>query len=223
MISDVDRTLRSMLMSEISLGESLDVSFDAPTRDWSARRTGPVLNLFLADLRENLDRRSSDLAEVRDENGVVVARRQRDRVFALTYALTAWTSSAEDDHELLSAALECLLRHDCLPQEHAAGVVSELGSDGRLPAVVVGLPSFSDKLATELWGAVGADYRPTLWVVIEVPVSAGPSLPVGPPQTQPPVYSFSDQAAALTERVLGTSPDEPARVRTRTRDAAPLP
>ena len=222
-IADVDRTMRALLLAEVMPGGSVEVSFEAPTRDWSARRTGPAINVYLADLRENLDRRSADIVEVRDESGVVVARRPRERVFSLTYALTAWATTADDDHELLGAALAGLLRHDYLPAQYAAGIIVELVEAGRFPAVRVGLPTFSDKLATELWGAVGAEYRPTLWVVIDVPIPAGVAVDAGPPQTRPPSYVFSDEATVRTEKVLGVSPDDPTRIRTRSREAAPTP
>ena len=81
----------------------------------------------------------------------------------------------------------------------------------------VGLPKFSDKLSTELWTAVGADYRPTLWVLIEVPVGAGSDVPAGPPQTEPPVFAFRDDDNSLREHVRGGDPENPGRLRTRSR------
>ena len=61
MLSDLDAALKNYLQNETILGQSVQVSLDPPTKDWSARRTGAVLNLFLADIREDVDRRDNGL------------------------------------------------------------------------------------------------------------------------------------------------------------------
>ena len=177
------------------------------------------MNLFLADIRENLERRSIDLIDVRDDSGAVVARRPRERTYSLTYAFTTWATTSDDEHKLLGSALRVLLRHDTLPPTpDRLFDPDDPAADKPMP-MRVGLPSFSDRLATEMWTAVGADYHPTLWVLIDVPVGAGVDEPVGPPQTQPPVFVFQDDAQTIRERVLGEDPSNPGSLRTRTRPA----
>jgi len=91
MIAEIDAALKALLLSAMGKG-SFDVSFDPPTKDWASRRSGPVVNLFLADIRENLEKRSIDVVDVRNDAGVVVSRRPRHRTYLLTYALTAWAA-----------------------------------------------------------------------------------------------------------------------------------
>jgi hypothetical protein len=214
MIAEIDAALKALLLSAMGKG-SFDVSFDPPTKDWASRRSGPVVNLFLADIRENLEKRSIDVVDVRNDAGVVVSRRPRHRTYLLTYALTAWAATSDDDHVLLGNALKTLLMHDVLPPTPDR-LFDEGDPDGLRPMPMrVGLPSFSDKLATEVWTAVGADYRPTLWVLIEVNVGAGLGTPAGPPQTEPPVFAFKDDRTGIHERVLGGDPENPGRLRTR--------
>ena len=54
MIEDLDEALRKLLIREIPIrnGE-VDVEFDQPSREWSAKISRPTLDLFLWDVREN--------------------------------------------------------------------------------------------------------------------------------------------------------------------------
>ena len=105
MLADVDRAVAALLESERLGGQAAKVAFDAPKKEWAAARTAPTLNLFLADIREDLTRRTTTLIEEVGENGIVESRRQPFRFYNLTYALTAWASRPEDDHQLLGLAL----------------------------------------------------------------------------------------------------------------------
>ena len=73
-IHEVDEALRRLVRDEALRGSDLDVAFDAPTKDWAARRNAPTVNLYLYDLREDLRRRQRGLLNSYDERGTVVAR-----------------------------------------------------------------------------------------------------------------------------------------------------
>ena len=75
MIQDVDESLRVLVRRDALNGGDVDIAFDAPTRDWSARRNTPTLDLYLYDIREDLVRREVMWDEVRDERGRVTVRR----------------------------------------------------------------------------------------------------------------------------------------------------
>ena len=53
-IADLDEGLRDLLRSDLRRHgfDGVEVSFDAPSREWSGKLTGPAVNLFLYDLRE---------------------------------------------------------------------------------------------------------------------------------------------------------------------------
>ena len=72
MIQDVDETLRTLVRREALNGSEVEIAFDAPNRDWAARRNAPTLDLYLYDIREDVQRREVIWEPVRDETGTVV-------------------------------------------------------------------------------------------------------------------------------------------------------
>ena len=81
MLPEIDKALVTLLSSQTYANERVKVDLDPPTKDWAARRTGPVLNLFLNDIREDTERRTADIIDVKDDKGVIVARRPAERLF----------------------------------------------------------------------------------------------------------------------------------------------
>ena len=77
MIQDVDETLRALLRREALNGSQVEIAFDAPTKDWAARRNAPTLNLFLYDIREDLARRDAAMTAVRSDEGFVTGHAPR--------------------------------------------------------------------------------------------------------------------------------------------------
>ncbi|NED92220.1 DUF4255 domain-containing protein, partial [Streptomyces sp. SID11233] len=57
MIHEVDEVVKSLLGGGGLAGTGIDISFEAPSRDWAARRTGPSVNVYLYDIREDVNRR----------------------------------------------------------------------------------------------------------------------------------------------------------------------
>jgi len=222
-IPEIDRALIALLSTQTYADERVRVDLDPPTKDWAARRTGPVLNLFLNDVREDTDKRSADIVEIRDEKGIVVARRPAERTFLFSYALSAWTSRPEDDHALLGAALGALLRREYLPEDLCDGTLAELARLGRPAMIRVGGVLYSERLVTELWTAIGGEFRPVIAITVSSMVPAGLPVPAGPPQTEPPKFVFGDTQSGATSTISGTGrdragTDSPAG-RTRTRES----
>ena len=65
MIQDVDQLLEKLVKKEALNGSSVELVFEAPTKDWVARRSGPGVNLYLYDIREDLQRRDPGWEDVR--------------------------------------------------------------------------------------------------------------------------------------------------------------
>ena len=72
MIHDVDESLRTLVRRDVLNGANVDISFEAPSKDWSSRRNAPTLNLYLYDIHEDMQRRGVQFEETRDERGNVV-------------------------------------------------------------------------------------------------------------------------------------------------------
>ena len=72
MIELFDETLRELVRREALNGSQVEIAFDAPTKEWAARRNAPAVNLYLYDIRDDLARREVQFEEIRDEDGRVV-------------------------------------------------------------------------------------------------------------------------------------------------------
>ena len=55
-ISDVDDALKKLISRDAVDHGDVEVVFDAPTKDWAARRSGPTIDVYLYDIREDLRR-----------------------------------------------------------------------------------------------------------------------------------------------------------------------
>ena len=202
MIHEIDEVLRGVLRGGGLAGTEVEVAFDAPSREWAARRTTPTLDAYLYDIREDVNRRERGPVAVRDEHGIVVSRRQPPRWFRLSYLVTAWTKRPEDEHRLLSAALTTLLRGEALPAAALTGPLAELGL--AIPITVAVPPSESRSLA-DIWSALGGELKPSLDVVITAPIPVSPEYPAGPPVTE--------WTAVKVRSTDGTLDDSPQRTR----------
>ncbi|XVV01723.1 DUF4255 domain-containing protein [Actinosynnema sp. CA-248983] len=177
MIHEVDEALRRMVRDDALRGTDVEVAFDAPTKDWAARRNAPTVNVYLYDLREDMRRRQRGLLNDY-ENGQVVARRLPPRYIKLSYLVTAWTQRSEDEHRLLSELLVGFLRHEAVPPELLTGSLAAL----ELPVpMTVALPPPEDRAFADVWTALGGELKPSLDVVVSAPVDAGRVFPAGPP------------------------------------------
>ena len=118
MIYEIDNALRELLIREMPMKKGeVDIAFEQPKRDWSARLNKPTLNFFLFDLRENVELRGSE-QWIRQDNpdGTVTLKRNPVRM-DLQYLVTSWAREIQDEHRLLSAALTALLRLPVIPED----------------------------------------------------------------------------------------------------------
>ncbi|WP_405499317.1 DUF4255 domain-containing protein [Streptomyces niveus] len=178
MIHEVDDVLRTLIRAEVLEGGQIAVVFDAPTREWAAKVNSPMVNLYLYDIREDMRRRERGLHNEYDERGAIVARRRPPRFFKLSYLITAWTKRPEDEHRLLSSLLACLLRYEALPPERLTGSLAEIGAAVPLS---IALPPPEDRSFADVWSALGGELKPSLDLVISVPVTSSPVYEAGPP------------------------------------------
>jgi uncharacterized protein DUF4255 len=180
-IHEVDDVLKGLLGGGALAGSGIDVSFDAPTRDWAARRNAPAINAYLYDIREDVQRRQRGHAAVRDERHIEVKRRRPPRWFRLSYLVTAWTRQPQDEHRLLSAALATLLPRELLPPSELPGALGAMGLS--MPMTVAGIHTESRSLA-EIWSALGGELKPSIDLVVTAPFPGYPDYDAGPPVTE---------------------------------------
>lgn len=183
MIHDVDDSLLALVRRDALNGSRVEVVFDAPTKDWVARRNAPAVDLYLYDIREDVARREVGWEEVRDETGRVTERRPPARRFKLSYLVTAWTQRPEDEHRLLASLLGCFVKHEMLPRDILAGTLADQPHPVYLN---VCLPPTADRSLADIWSALGGELKPSLDLAIIAPIPVDRSETAGPPVTEAP-------------------------------------
>jgi hypothetical protein len=168
--ADLDETIRQLLIREVPLDLSeVDVSFDAPDREWSGRLSRPTINCFLYDVRENLELRSTDFEQMRNNaNGTATTRRLPARVDA-TYQITIWARAPEDEHHLLWRVLAVLFRRQQLPEDILYG---GLKNQPFVTHARVIQPNQARANPAELWQSIDNRIRPALTYTVTIPLDS---------------------------------------------------
>ncbi len=202
MIADLDRTIEQLLTAELPIknGE-IDVKFDQPKREWSARLSRPTVNFFLYDVRENNVLRQHQWEKVavdkngRLQNGTVQRKRTPFRVDCF-YMITSWASEPQDEHRLLTRTLMALFRHPILPK---ARLIGELQNQ---PFDIQARLANHDKLTNpaEVWGSLDNELRPSVsyvvtlaldpWAEVTSPVVRTFTLRSGQTETLPQLWQL---------------------------------
>jgi hypothetical protein len=224
MIDEIDEALRKLLIRELPVknGE-VEITFDHPNREWSARLSRPTLNLFLYDLRENARLRQTQPAweTERMPDGSALQRRKPFRV-DLQYMITAWAPEADDEHRLLSRTLTAMFRFPFLPVDLLAG---ELVDQNKQIPILVGQGSEMQSLI-DIWSVLDNQMHPALsclltvsidpYAPVEVPLVREREVRIGP--SRRPGRRQLDAEAGVSSfytiggRFTGSSGSDPARL-----------
>ena len=175
-IDDVDASVLALLRSAIP--REAAVRFDAPTPQWASSLKGPCVNLFLHDIVEEVGGRGADWTDVRADDGRVVARQPPLRRYRLSYMVSAWASSPEVEHRLLSRVLRRVVEADHLPADVLVGSLLE---EGRCVDVAVADPGPSRLRPHDLWSALGTPPRACFEFAVTAPLRPTPSAETAPP------------------------------------------
>lgn len=174
MIDDLDESLRALLQRELpaTLSAQVKVSFAAPDDAFHSSVTPPAIDLFLYDIRENLDLRSNDEYIERRNDGSALRTRSPVRVDA-SYLVTAWSGSTEkdktvDEHHLLGEVMVTLLRFRTLPKSVLKGSLSNQD----LPLPVSTLHPGRLQSLGEFWQALGGKPKAALNYTVTFSVDA---------------------------------------------------
>jgi hypothetical protein len=217
MIEVFDETLRELVRREVVNGSQVEIAFDAPTKEWAARRNAPVVNLYLYDIRDDVNLREVQFEEVRDPTGRVIERRPPVRRFRLSYMVTAWTQRPEDEHRLLSACLATFLRHETLAPRELTGTLAQ---QPHHVEISIAMPPTEDRSIADTWTALGGELKPSLDLVATVPFVVDQKTIAGPPVLEEPRVRIS-AGAGSTERGASSGRPRAASVSESQRAAAP--
>jgi hypothetical protein len=193
MIHEVDQLLEGIVKRDALNGSAVELVFEAPTKDWVARRSGPAVDLYLYDIREDLERRVPAWEDVKDGMGVTKDRRLPPRRYRLAYLVTAWTQRPEDEHRLLSALLACFIRNAMLSPNELEGALAEPD----LPIYIdVALPPTQDRSLADVWSALGGELKASLDVIVTAPMVVSRSAAYGPPVLVGPTLGLASTDGA---------------------------
>jgi hypothetical protein len=206
-IHEVDEALRALIRREALNGADVEILFDAPTKDWAARRNSPAVDVYLYDIREDLRWRSYGSVDVKTSNGLVASRQKPPRYFKFSYLITAWTQRPEDEHRLLSAVLACFLRFDALPTDVLSGALAAQGVPVR---VSIALPPPEDRALSDVWSALGGELKPSLDLVTLVAIDARGLIDVAPLISEPPTFKIEGQGGQAETARRPERTDSPA-------------
>jgi hypothetical protein len=176
MIDLLDDTLAALLRRELreDFAEQVQISFAAPDDQFPPSTvTLPAVDLFLYDLRENLELRDNDSYVERGGDASAVRRPPPVRVDA-SYLITAWPSMtgndpAKDEHRLLGKVMGSLLRYRELPADVLSG---ELSTQSRALPLTVLQPGRLQSLG-EFWQALGGKPKAALNCTVTLAIEVG--------------------------------------------------
>jgi hypothetical protein len=136
----------------------------------------PAVDLFLYDIRENMELRSTGWIVEHSDDGTATKRRKPVRVDC-SYLITAWASEGStsrpfDEHLLLSEVMKVLLRYPVIPEVLLQGALR--GQEPPLPSST--LQPGRLQSVSEFWQALGGkpkaalNYTVTIGIVPDRPV-----------------------------------------------------
>ncbi|MEG3936145.1 DUF4255 domain-containing protein [Microcoleus sp. T3_B1] len=181
MIQDLDETLKELLSQELSLKwnrTDFEISFAAPDNNFADLHPPATinLNLFLYDIRENIELRSNEWIVERQNNGSALKYPPPVRVDC-SYLITVWCADKEikQEHRFLGEVMKILMRYPKIPTEFLRGSLQ--GKEPPLRTMALRPPQSQNW--SELWQVMGGkpkailSYTVTIAVDVHEPVEAG--------------------------------------------------
>jgi len=177
MLTDLDKTLENILRDKGKIQRSaIDIEFEMPTSEWSARLNRPTINIWCFDVRENLKLRTMEKSSV-SYNGSMGVRSIPPRRMDVTYLVTAWANKPEDEHQLFWRALATLKAMRYLRPEDCEGDLRMQSYNIPLTVADMSEPKAN---FTDLWSVVDNQMRLGFPVTatVELDTDLGFSAPV---------------------------------------------
>jgi Pvc16 N-terminal domain/Carboxypeptidase regulatory-like domain len=189
-IDDVDLTLKRLLQDKIRRPRTaFSIKFDQPTDEWAPEQ-GLNLNVYLYDIRENLDLRDPVPRFQLQPDGTTLRRQPPARI-DLFYVVSAWSALTQnqegqilEEHRLLADVLRTLLRYPTIPRDVLQGVL--VGQQPPLPTLVAQMGDGLPHPPAEFWSSIQSRMRPSLNLIVTISL---PPLSADPPDRLLPVAS----------------------------------
>ncbi len=172
MLELIDEGLEAFFRGSVPLSPvDVDVAFEAPDKDWSAKLTRPTVNLFLWDIRRSVNSRSG--MRTVEVDGTMV-HQPAHPVVELRYLITAWTSDHSDERGLLAGVMRALLTYGAIPRDYLPSAFDKL----EVPILTMARVG-EDHM--DVFKALQGQLKPGINVVLTTQFDTGFSIPAGPP------------------------------------------
>ena len=175
MIEDLDASIKALLEYELAdVHPNLNISFESPDNDFpSGVVTTPAVDLFLYDIRENLELRHNEQF-FRQPGSTGATTLSREPVLVeCTYLITAWSDASEtaahDEQVIISDVIRALYRYVSIPntlpdKADPAGapvqiLKGELAGANPLPRAFT-IQTGHMQNPSEFWSAMGGKPKP---------------------------------------------------------------
>ena len=133
MINDIDKTIENLLkknlpqkIANIDIND-LHISFDRPDNTFTL---SPAVNIFLYNIEENIERRSSRMAFVQGKNDPGTNKANVKNYppinVSFSYIITAWATSIAEEHAILGELMKVLVSFPRIPAEALSGTLEGL-------------------------------------------------------------------------------------------------
>jgi len=173
MFQDLSNTLKAILTQPGIPADlaAATIVFDRPADTFTPTQT--TLDLFLYDIRENLDLRNNEPI-ITTANGVATVTPPPLRV-ACSYLVTAWPVGGTDvslqEQQLLAEVLQLLSGYPLIPSNFLQG--SLVGQTPPLPMMALHPDALRN--LSEFWTSMGAKLRASLTVTITISMNVLPA------------------------------------------------
>ena len=202
MLDLIDESLEAFFRATVPLSApDVDVSFEPPDREWSAKLNRPTVNLFLWDIRRSSERARAGM-ETLERNGDVVRRMALPRV-ELKYLSTAWTSDHGDERALLSGLMRTLLAHHEIPSTFIAEALRAVP-----PPTLLMARAGDDQV--DAGKILEGQLKPAISLLVVAAVDIGVETAAGPPVGMFELRTFDRRSGASSSpprRVAGEVAD----------------
>lgn len=160
MLDGLNDALKQLLKEK--LRDDVDVAFERPTREWSAKVNRPTVNFFLLKVLEN--RKLRDLTWESQRHDARTRRKWAPKRVDAYYMVTAWATEPRDEYHLLWHTLAVLIRHQALDEEtfeDSKFYDAKLPGQERPIALEVAQTEILENPA-EIWSALNNEFKPSI-------------------------------------------------------------
>ncbi len=194
MIDELDRSLERWLRAAVPLPNGVaEIGFDAPEKDWDARRSTPLVDLFLYSLVPSKERAATGSRLIERDGGL--AREKPVPVVDARYLISVWGGGSGVEHDLLGRVMNLLAASKEIPAEHLSESLRSVR-----PAPIVSLAPDEGTTTTQLWSSLSVPPRPAVQLLVQTPTGLPVAVVANDPPTSMSLSTWNTQETAARSR-----------------------